>query len=529
MPDYAALELNRAGARHGLMTLLLLAGAFPSMAHVGAPPLSAQRAVLPVAAVQRVALMPTDIAAERAADAKAGKQSPLRFAVAQHVELTPASAGTWEQLPDGRLWRLRLVSTNATDLNLGFAQFGLPEGATLHLISEADSSYQGPYTAADNTPAGQLWTPVVPGEAAVVELFVPSGVTEAPRLMLTQVGTGYRNLFHLREDLPTPKAESCEIDVVCPQGAPWSNEIRSVARIQISGIYFCSGTLVMDAPRDFRPFFLTANHCGITVGNASSVVVYWNYQSPVCGQHGLGAAATNNQTGATFRAARSDADFCLVELNAKPPASYQVYYAGWDRSGTAPAGCVGIHHPDADGKCISFSTIPLITVNSCIGAGSSTHWQVTWTSAVTESGSSGSGIWDPASHELVGTLSGGYSDCSTPSEPDCYGKFSVAWASGSSSASRLRDWLDPLNTGVTSVPGADPGTAPAPGITHTFYDYVHGTFHLTVTGGTGYAYAVLGSSDLSNWTALATNTAPFDFVDLSARTLPRRFYRARWP
>jgi len=440
-----------------LITIVLLAGTVPLAAHVGAPPLSSQGALLPVAAIQQVAVPPTDVAAELAADAKTGKPAPLRFAVAVPVELTPTNSGTWEQLPEGRLWRLRVVSTNATDLNFGFTQFWLPEGATLYVISEADNSYQGPYTAAENTPAGQLWTPMVPGEAAIIEVFVPTGAKEEPRLVLTQVATGYRDMFHLRKDLSIPKAESCEIDVVCPQAAPWTNEIRSVARIMIGGTDLCSGTLIMDALGDYRAFFLTANHCGITSANASTVVVYWNYESPVCGDYGLNASATNNQTGATFRAAKYDVDFCLIELNALPPSSYKVYYAGWDRSGTAPSGCVGIHHPNGDGKCISFSSNPLTTVSSCIGTGgSSTHWQVTWTSAVTEPGSSGSGIWDPTSRKLVGTLSGGGSDCTTPTSPDCYGKFSVAWASGTAATNRLQNWLDPLNTGVSSVPGSDP-------------------------------------------------------------------------
>ncbi len=60
-----------------------------------------------------------------------------------------------------------------------------------------------------------------------------------------------------RKDLGIAKAGSCEIDVACPQAAPWTNEVRSVARIQIAGTNLCSGTLIMDASRDFRAFFLT--------------------------------------------------------------------------------------------------------------------------------------------------------------------------------------------------------------------------------------------------------------------------------
>ena len=451
--------MDRSDVRLLWCALVLLAGTLRVAAHVGALPLSSQQTVLPVTTLPQIALPPTDIGAELVADANAAAPVPLRFAVARSVKLTPANSGTWEQLARGRLWRLRLASSGATDLNFGFTEFWLPAGAALYVISEGEDYYQGPYTAADNTPSSQLWTPVVPGEAAIIELFLPAGLEEEPRLVLTQVAAGYRDLFHRGKNLITSKAASCEIDVACPQAAAWTNEIRSVARISIAGTSLCSGSLIMDGPRDFRPFFLTANHCGITPANASSVVVYWNDQSPACGQHGLGGSLDQNQTGATFRAAKADVDFSLIELNQLPPAAYRVYYSGWDRSDTAPAGGVGIHHPKGDGKCISFSTHPLTTIDGCAGVGgSNTHWQVTWTSGMTEKGSSGSGIWNPATHLLVGTLTGGDTNC-PPTGPSCYGKFSVAWANGTQPTTRLRDWLDPLQTGVTSVAGSVPSPA----------------------------------------------------------------------
>jgi Trypsin-like peptidase domain len=442
-----------------LCAAIILSFALPVAARVGTPPPSLQRQVQPLATIQQLALPPTDVAAELAADAKTGIQVPLRYAVGQKVEVTPATHGTWEQLPDGRLWRLRIVSAGATDLNLGFTTFWLPEGATLHVSAESEAYFQGPYTANDNKPHGQLWTPVVPGESAVIELFVPQRAAQQPRILLSQIGTGYRDLFHRQKDLTTSLSGPCEIDVVCPQAAPWTNEIRSVALYSIHGIMACTGTLLADTAGDFRNFFLTANHCGLDSINAASVVVYWNYQSPACGQHGGGSLA-QNQSGAVFRAAKYDVDFALLELDDMPDPGFNVYYSGWNRSGTAPAGCVGIHHPGGGEKSISFSSNTLTTVNSCIGTGGAgTHWQVIWIAGVTEPGSSGSGIWDPATHLLVGTLSGGYSSCGNPTGPDCYGKLSVAWDSGTSPGNRLRDWLDPQNTGVTGVPGADPTQA----------------------------------------------------------------------
>jgi hypothetical protein len=56
----------------------------------------------------------------------------------------------------------------------------------------------------------------------------------------------------------------------------------------------------------------------------------------------------------------------------------------------------------------------------------------------------------------VGTLTGGYSDCDSGSinSEDYYGKFSWHWdKNGSDSASMLKYWLDPHNTGVTQIGG----------------------------------------------------------------------------
>ena len=74
---------------------------------------------------------------------------------------------------------------------------------------------------------------------------------------------------------------------------------------------------------------------------------------------------------------------------------------------------------------------------------------------------SGSAIFvpsgDPTGHQklIFGTLSGGTAFCDVPQGTDCYGKTVVAW-NGSSAAQRLRDWLDPGNTGATTLQGVDP-------------------------------------------------------------------------
>ncbi len=53
-----------------------------------------------------------------------------------------------------------------------------------------------------------------------------------------------------------------------------------------------------------------------------------------------------------------------------------------------------------------------------------------------------------------------------------------------------------------------------------------GQFAITITGATGQPYAVQASTDLVNWVALQTNTAPFIFTDTNAGQFSQRFYRA---
>jgi len=53
----------------------------------------------------------------------------------------------------------------------------------------------------------------------------------------------------------------------------------------------------------------------------------------------------------------------------------------------------------------------------------------------------------------------------------------------------------------------------------------NGQFSFLVSGNTGSNYVVQASTDLVNWTSIATNTAPFTFVDTNMVAYSQRFYR----
>ncbi len=416
--------------------------------------------VLELEAVDRAKLL-----AEDKIRAGAGP-GPLRFATLSDVKITPADGGTWESFPDGaRLWRLRVYSPNATDLNFGFTNYRLPPGASLHIIGEADGYYQGPYTTRDNKDHGELWTAVVPGERAVIEVFVPSGAAFEPEIELGRIGRGYRDLF--RKDSTTGDRGTCNINVVCPQGDPWRDQIRSVGRYTIDSMYLCTGSLVMDQPGSFTPYFLSAAHCTVDSSNDQTVVVYWNHQTDSCNVYS-DPNLSDNQSGSTFKASHSLAtgsDMVLLELDSQPDASSNVFYAGWDARDRTPLMTTTIHHPSGNEKSISFDDDPptVTSYRQDVSPGDGDHFRIgNWDDGTTEGGSSGACLFDEATGRCVATLSGGYAACEVngdfgPDEPDWYGRFSRHWTGGGTDSTRLSNWLDPSSTGTLFVDGANVG------------------------------------------------------------------------
>ena len=136
-----------------------------------------------------------------------------------------------------------------------------------------------------------------------------------------------------------------------------------------------------------------------------------------------------------------------------PPASYNVFYAGWDKSGTSPTSQVGIHHPAGDLKKISFDN------NAATQAtySSASCWRISnWDDGTTEGGSSGSPLFDQ-NKRIIGQLYGGQASCSN-NVNDYYGRFDVSWDSGTNTTNELNSWLDPLGTNPQYLDGLDGST-----------------------------------------------------------------------
>ncbi|WP_440222283.1 trypsin-like serine peptidase [Dokdonella sp. MW10] len=418
-------------------------------------------------AAERISAPAVDTVALRSYEEQPKLGTPLRYGVVQSIgsQLIDAGVprnGQWQALPDGRLaWRVEFASPDAVSLDAALSG-DLPASAEIYLSNEAGDYVLGPIRAGDRSADGRIYTPIVPGAVTRLEVVVAAAERDALRLRLDSVTHAYRGLFGL-ENQPGVLSGSCNVDVTCPEGDGWQDQIDSVGQYifqQGSSSYVCTGSLVATTAGTQVPYFLTANHCISTATVANTIRVYWNYQSATCRAPGSSASGQSLprpatfSSGSTLKANSSASDFSLLELNAAIPDVEHPYYAGWDRRDQGAASAEGIHHPAGHEKRISH-TAQALTITSYLSntvTPTGTHLRVIqWASGTTEGGSSGSALFSPEKR-IIGQLHGGYASC-TSNTSDWYGRIATSWNGGGTDSTRLSNWLDPAGTGAETHDG----------------------------------------------------------------------------
>jgi len=345
-----------------------------------------------------------------------GIKGPYRFGFNHATDISTANSGTWTTLPNGdAVWRVAIECPGAFSINFEFNDYVVPEGAQVFVYNDMDEVL-GAFTAESNPGHQELGVTQLQGDRITIEYIEPFAVRGEGHLRIGQVTHAYRDLFRTLKGFGT--SGSCNNNVICPEGDPWRDQIRSVAMITVGGSGVCTGQLINNCQNNGTPYFLTANHC---LGGNNSWVFRFNWNSPVCTPT---TNAPTNQTvsGSQLRANNAASDVALLQLNSTPPASYNVFYTGWDKSGTAPTASTCIHHPDGDIKKISFDTNPATSVSW----GGAACWRIAnWEDGTTEPGSSGSGLWNQ-NGLLIGQLYGGTASCSNNIN-DYFGRFSTSY------------------------------------------------------------------------------------------------------
>lgn len=379
------------------------------------------------------------------------KDIPYRFGANIPVELDIFSSGEWITQTNGdRVWRLGIESAGAVSLNFEFGEYNLPEGGKVFVYTPDMKQVNGSYTSDNMSPEGTLGVGLIAGDKMVIEYQEPSDVAGQGYLKINNITHGYREITHIVNEAkagPFGNSGACNINVRCPVGQPYDLQIRSVALIVVGSNAVCTGSMVNNTAQNGIPYFLTANHC--IGGNVNNWIFYFNHESPGCA--GITGPTNQSLSGSTLLASSAESDFALLQLTTPPPANFNVCYNGWDATDLTSTvlSAYGIHHPSGDVKKICFeNNAPFHEV---LGTFVNQTWYINqWELGVTEGGSSGSPLFNQ-SGRVIGMLSGGQAACNgtvNNGQFDFYGRFGVAWNWGNSQATRLRDWLDPINSGI---------------------------------------------------------------------------------
>lgn len=386
----------------------------------------------------------------------------FQFAKGFEVDIDVKTRATVDSLDIGRLFRLAIYSEGANSINIIFKEYALPHGAKLYIYNKQQTDMIGAFTSDNNKSCNKLACVPVLGDEIILEYFEPYNTNITGKLVIGKINHDFMGVKN--GDFDTTRNNGCQVGINCsPEGDDWQTEKKAVCKILIGGTSFCSGVLLNNTNEDGTAFVLTANHCVNSQELAEESVFIFSYERLSC--EGTAISDNHSISAATLRATNYLSDFTLLELSRKPLSTWEVYYAGWDCNDIQYAGGVGIHHPNGDYKKIStFNIIP--KQSDCLQPNRTEHFYLIdeWIPTlnghgVTEGGSSGSPLFN-SNHKVIGQLYGGCQghndNCFNPyNDFSNYGKIHSSWNNGSSCDTRLKDWLDPENSEISSFSGSN--------------------------------------------------------------------------
>jgi hypothetical protein len=388
---------------------------------------------------------------------------PTQFAVRQDVAFSARDVGVVEDTADGRkVWRFRVEAANAMNINLAM-DWDVPPSTQMFLLNDRGEQRFHTFGFEDNQDHGELWTPPVGG--SFVELYAEVDADEIDAFLdgvsIFKVNLGFARFGEAAGAAVDAgdRSDSCHVDVNCPQGDAWTDQINGTGILGSGGFTFCSGSLVNNTAEDGTPLLLSAFHCfgndASQPGNVPSLFVVWNFQNSVCrtpgspssGGNGNGDFNDATTGGAVIRARISTADVVVYELNNVPSVSFNVPYLGWDRRNVSPGPTISTHHPSGDEKRISIDNqTPFQTNINFFDQANIRTWATQFDQGGTEGGSSGGPLFNQSNGRVIAVLSGGING-----EPACfpatqfYGRLDYAWTRGTPQT--VGQVLDPVGNG----------------------------------------------------------------------------------
>lgn len=341
---------------------------------------------------------------------------------------------------EGSVWTAAVKVPGATALRLRLTGVNLPAGHELYVYNLRGQAF-GPYTGRGPLGDGVLHTNTVFGEQILLQLHSRADAERAPRFTVAEVGImgarfavpryGEKGPFEIdgmkgyaaqASNLCSNNAQ-CIVNAACQSSSVVSTVKDAVASILFqsgANYYICTGGLIADTvTTSVIPYFLTANHCISTTGEASSVETYFDYETtcsnPNCTQPYENVGET---VGSTIKAGSSNTDVTLLQLAAAPSTPDGVAaYLGWLSTPVANTNNVALYrisHPRGSPQAYTEGRVDT-SKGTCRTLPRGDFIYSTDTLGGTEGGSSGSPVVNGSS-QIVGQL---YGACGTNVNDPC--------------------------------------------------------------------------------------------------------------
>jgi V8-like Glu-specific endopeptidase len=298
-------------------------------------------------------------------------------------------------------------------------------------------------------------SPFIAGDELIVEVILST----ADEGNIPKINFPYISHFNTANEpsdliFTSGKSSYCQINAVCDLNSlKTSSSITKIIYTdpETGGSYVCSGTLLNDRISSGTPYLITAGHCINNQNTANTVQTFWFYNSLKCNEFEINPKYTSVSGGALFLHSDKATDISLIKMNKNPPQG--VTFSGWSSANIENNNMVAsLHHPRGDLQKIStgfirnylqcffypdqdgFKCKPIDSKTES----NSTHYEVRWSSGVTEAGSSGSGLFVKINNNnyLIGNLTGGNESCEYPQGFAAFGRFDKSYNSA------LFNWLD---------------------------------------------------------------------------------------
>ncbi|HVT14940.1 MAG TPA: serine protease [Thermoanaerobaculia bacterium] len=375
-----------------------------------------------------------------------------------------------EAEPGWLAWGTHVKVTGAHRVRFHLTAVHLPGGTRMYVAAPGQAPER--FGLELLAPGGDLWTPSVLGDSALLEVDVPaaalathppSGFAIREVMEILDLAGGIGGIGGIGAIGARATSTSCLVDARCETDADLphiDNYRHAVAQLIFTvpgqGSFLCTGSLLNDVASDGIPYLLTANHCISDQATALSLQAFFDFYTATCNGAPPAESGRPHSNGSTLLATASadaSSDYTLLKLNSVPAGRF---FLGWNADPNALQADTALyrisypapaHFPQPQSYTQYTYDAAFDPGTSCLPRPNFLYERLV--KGATFGGSSGSPVL-LASGQVVGQLNGGCgpdpnNSCDYANEDDD-GAFAVSFAV-------LRQWLAP-QAAQPCVPGA---------------------------------------------------------------------------